>query len=137
MWMACSCEGHRLDRKRRSPSCHLLPMWQGVGGMTLIPSAKQRVSRWCALLEMSLMVRNSPSKSKQRYSKKREGSSIDLFVWTPASSLLVILHYLLKNNITFMWVIRVGLFAPNDSCMLLCMRKSAFLGRGGKRRIGE
>jgi len=65
--------------------------------MTSIPSAKQRASRRPALLEMS--SNKFCSKSKQRQGKKRKESRRDYFVWAPASSLLVILHYLLKSNI--------------------------------------
>lgn len=99
MWLACSCEGHSLDRKRESPSCHLLPMWQGVGRMISILSAEQRASRRPALLEMSF--RSMSGKSKQRQGKKRRLSRRDRSVWAPPSSLLVILHYLLKNNIVY------------------------------------
>ena len=64
--------------------------------MTSILSAKQRASRRPALLEMSYVAKRS--KSKQRQGKKRSLSRRDRTVWAPASSLLVILHYLLKNN---------------------------------------
>ena len=65
--------------------------------MTSILSAKQRASRRPALLEMSLA--SLMTKSKQCQDKKRKESRRDCFVWAPPSSLLVILHYLLKNNI--------------------------------------
>ena len=116
MWMACPCEGYRLDRKRRGPSCHLLPMWQGVGRVTSTLSAEQRASRRPALLEMSF--RSSIGKSKQRQGKKRRLSRRDRSVWAPASSLLVILHYLLKNNITFMWGITQRSLSPAPRCAL-------------------
>jgi hypothetical protein len=64
--------------------------------MTSILSAKQRASRRPALLEMSLEAQRT--KSKQRQGKKRKESGTDCLVWAPASSILVILHYLLKNN---------------------------------------
>ena len=66
--------------------------------MTSILSAKQRASRRPALLEMSLAA--SLAKSKQCWGKKRKESCKDCFVWAPPSSLLVILHYLLKNNMS-------------------------------------
>ncbi len=65
--------------------------------MTSILSAEQRASRRPALLEMS--SNKFCSKSKQRQGKKRKESRRDCFVWAPPSSLLVILHYLLKSNI--------------------------------------
>ncbi len=67
--------------------------------MTSILSAKQRASRRPALLEMSLAA--CLTKSKQRQGKKRRLSRRDRSVWAPPSSLLVILHYLLKNNIVY------------------------------------
>ena len=65
--------------------------------MTSILSAKLRASRRPALLEMSLAA--ALTKSKQRQDKKRRLSRRDRSVWAPPSSLLVILHYLLKSNI--------------------------------------
>ncbi len=64
--------------------------------MTSILSAKQRASRRPALLEMSLEAQRT--KSKQRQGKKRRLSRRDRSVWAPSSTILVILHYLLKNN---------------------------------------
>ena len=53
-------------------------------------------------------------------------------VESDASSLLVILHYLLKNNTSFMGGIGQGRCAPSDSCCPnVGQRKSADLGRGG------
>lgn len=65
--------------------------------MTSILSAKPRASRRPTLLEMSLS--SLMAKSKQRQGKKREPTCNVEFVWAPPSSLLVILHYLLKSNI--------------------------------------
>ena len=65
--------------------------------MTLTSIREARASRWPALLEMSSMTWSS--KSKQRQGKKRRLSRRDRSVWAPPSSLLVILHYLLKSNI--------------------------------------
>jgi hypothetical protein len=62
-------------------------------------SAKQRASRRPTLLEMSF--RPWGGKSKQRQGKKRDLSRRDMIVWAPLSSLLVILHYLLKSNIQY------------------------------------
>ncbi len=65
--------------------------------MTSILSAEHRASRRPALFEVSL--KTSSSEPRQRQDKKRKESRRDCFVWAPPSSLLVILHYLLKSNI--------------------------------------
>ena len=55
-------------------------------------------------------------------------------VESQASSLLVILHYLLKNNTTFMTGDEAGQVAPNDSCWPTGQRKfTSHLGTRGQR----
>ena len=55
--------------------------------------------------------------------------------WTDASSLLVILHYLLKNNTSFMGGIGAGEIAPRDSCWPTGQRKfTSHLGTRGHPR---
>jgi hypothetical protein len=83
--------------------------------MTSILSAKQRASRRPALLEISLGAQRT--KSKQRQGKKRRLSRRDRSVWAPASSILVILHYLLKNNTTFMGGWEKGRMPPRGSVL--------------------
>ncbi len=103
--------------------------------MTSIPSAKQRASRWPALFEMSF--RSKREKSRQRQGKKRKESRRDYFVWAPARSLLVILHYLLKNNITFMWGIEQGKLPPEARLVHVMIKSRRVSPEGGMGRIRE
>jgi hypothetical protein len=102
--------------------------------MTSILSAKQRASRRPALLEMSLEAQRT--KSKQRQGKKRSLSRRDRTVWAPASSILVILHYLLKNNITFMWGIGQEK-SPPEGASRNRVTGTSLLTEGGGRIVHE
>jgi hypothetical protein len=143
VWLHTQAKGSMVHHRPESLVSSMLPMWWGVGGMnphTHIPWTTRYGKRW-PVHRWNPSVRKGKLEPNRRNVRActcvRKGEpgaksgTPSVPVELEASLLLVILHYLLKNNSTFMGLIWCRFSCPSPTGVIRARAGRVLAGGGG------